>query len=76
MGKPIALQRGKRYLIARCPKCGDIVDAISDPGAKRSKEAEAGWVINCTDCGSDTLDLNKIEAETWFGVNRQPPQRR
>jgi hypothetical protein len=70
MGRPFTLQRGQRYLIARCPKCDEVVDAIRDPGAQRSKDGEAEWVIICTDCGPDTLDLNKIEAETWFGGER------
>jgi hypothetical protein len=76
MGKPITLQHGKRYLLARCPKCNEVVDAIPDPGPQRSREAEASWVISCTECGTGSLDLNKIEAETWIVPDHTPLTRR
>jgi predicted RNA-binding Zn-ribbon protein involved in translation (DUF1610 family) len=65
MSKPLIFEHGKSYLIGRCPKCGEVVDAIPDPGDARATDAEAIWEISCRECGSQSIDLNSVEPEVW-----------
>jgi hypothetical protein len=65
MGKPLQLVRGAHYIIARCPKTMDILDAIRDPTHGTGPPASGEWIVACADCGTHTFDLSKMRSELF-----------
>jgi len=63
MRRPLVLIRGESYFVARCPKTGEVLDAIRDTthGAYRSV---GEWVVGCPECRDQhTFDLAELSSE-------------
>jgi len=63
MRRPLVLIRGESYFVARCPKTGEVLDAIRDTthGTYRSV---GEWVVGCPECRDQhTFDLAELSSE-------------
>jgi 4-hydroxy-3-methylbut-2-en-1-yl diphosphate synthase IspG/GcpE len=65
MGKPLELIRGEHYVIARCPKTNEILDAIHDTTHGAGVPSSGEWIVACPDCGSHSFDLAKVRSELF-----------